>query len=182
MIRVGVIGCGHIAQKHVNTLAKFREIELVAVSDIEWSKMAEISSRYDKYKGGNTSITLYSDYVNMLLDKRIDIVVISVISSLHAEIAIKAIKQGKHVVVEKPFSLSLQEANELIDVSQMYDKQILVCHQLRYRPLLEKVKELIDKDYFGTLHFGVVSLRLNRSLEYYTDSSWKGTLDKDGGM
>jgi len=182
MIRAGLIGCGYIAKKHVNTLAKFSEIELIAVSDIKWEKMDEIAVFYDALKGGSTSITFFDHYEDMLIDPRIDIVIISVISSLHAEIARKAIQQNKHVVIEKPFSLSLQDADEIIQLSQKYKKKVLVCHQLRYRPLFQRVKELMEQNYFGELYLGVISLRLNRSANYYKSSSWKGTWEKDGGM
>lgn len=182
MIKVGLIGCGFIAKKHVHTLATFSDMDLIAVSDINWDQMKDVASLYDKNKGGNTSITLYNNYEHMLLDGRIDMVIITTPSSLHVEIAKKAIKHGKHIIVEKPLSLSLKEAEEIIHLSEVYDKKTLVCHQLRYRPMLAKVKELLNKGYFGELYLGVISLRLHRSEDYYISSDWKGTWSKDGGM
>jgi|SRR5690625_3202970 len=181
-MRVGLIGCGFIAQKHVKTVAQFNELELIAVSDINQKKMGNISSLYEETMGGNPSITFYQNYEQLLQDSRIDVVIIATISHLHAKMAKEAIRNEKHVIVEKPFSLSLQDADDIFQLSQKGNKKVLVCHQLRYRPLLQRVKELVDQEYFGELFFGVISLRLNRTLDYYEKSSWKGTWEKDGGM
>lgn len=182
MLRIGLIGCGYIANKHLHTIVRSRDISLTAVSDIQKEKMKEAVQFYQKNKDTPESIALYENYYDMLDDPNIDAVVIAVISGLHAVIAKKALKHGKHLIIEKPLALSLQDADEIIDLSKKYNKTVLVCHQLRYRPLIQKVKQLLEKGYFGKLYLGVVSLRLNRSPEYYASAAWKGTWEKDGGM
>lgn len=182
MLRIGLIGCGYISNKHLKTLVRFDDISLIAVSDIQKTKMEESVQFYQESKGNNTPISLYENYNDMLSDPNVDAVIISVISGLHAEIAKKALKHGKHVMIEKPLALSLKDANEIIDLSQKYNKTVLVCHQLRYRPLIQKIKQLLEKGYFGALYLGVASLRLNRSSDYYASAAWKGTWEKDGGM
>src|SRR5690625_1580076 len=182
MYRVGLIGCGFIAKKHVKTIAQLTELTLVAVSDIKREQMESIVSLYKDLRGGNPAVSSYKKYEHMLFDPEIDVVIIATTSNLHASMAKKAIQNDKHVIVEKPFSLSLKEANEVIQLSQSKNKKVFICHQLRYRPLLVKVKNLVDQGHFGQLYFGVVSLRLHRSIDYYDSSTWKGTWKKDGGM
>jgi|SRR5690625_361715 len=182
MLRIGLIGCGYIANKHLNTIVQSDNILLTAVSDIQKEKMEEAVHSYQKNNKKNKPITLYENYHDMLIDPKVDAVVIAVISGLHAEIAKKALKHGKHIIIEKPLALSLQDADEIIDLAQQYNKTVLVCHQLRYRPLIQKVKQLLEKGYFGELYLGVVSLRLNRSTDYYASAAWRGTWEKDGGM
>lgn len=182
MIRTGLIGCGYISHKHVKTLSRFSEISLVAVCDVDQEKMKEAAALYQKENGADSEITFYEDYQDLLKDPRIDIVIITVISSLHAKITKEAIKHGKHVIVEKPLALSMREANDVIQLADDCKKDIFVCHQLRYRPLLKRIKELMEKGFLGEPYMGVVSLRLHRSLDYYASSNWKGTWEKDGGM
>lgn len=182
MIQAGLIGCGYIANKHIATIAKFAELKLAAVSDIEWEKMNEAAATYKRLIKKDAAIDFYRNYEEMLVDSNIDIVIIATNSSLHAEIAKKAIENGKHAIVEKPLALSLEEADEIISLSKERDVKVLVCHQLRYRPLLEEVKSIVEAGWLGKLYFGAISLRLHRSSEYYDSSRWKGTWQMDGGM
>src|SRR5690625_877711 len=114
MMRIGLIGCGHIAHKHLETIAQIQDLELVAVSDIYDEKMQSIKSIYNDLCKTAQSIRLYKNYRDLLLDKAIDIVIVSVFSGLHAEMSKQAILQNKHVIIEKPFALSLREANEIV--------------------------------------------------------------------
>lgn len=89
---------------------------------------------------------------------------------------------GKHVIVEKPLALSMKDMHDLIELAEKRNKHILVCHQLRYRPLIQKINRLINDKKLGEIYFGSVTLMLNRSLAYYATNEWKGTWEKDGGM
>src|SRR5699024_12365752 len=91
----------------------------------------------------------YTDYHDFLKHSKVDLVIISVFSGLHAEIIKKSLSYGKHIIVEKPLALSLKDIDEIQDLLKTFNKKVLVCHQLRYRPLLQKVKTLIQKGYFG---------------------------------
>jgi len=182
MIRVGLIGCGYIAHKHIETLTQLQDVTLKAISDIHFNKMESIASLYKDFGGENRSITFFENYKDLLADKDIDLVIVAVFSGLHAEITKQAILYDKHVIVEKPLALSIQDAEEIIQLAQSRNRKILVCHQLRYRPLLQKVKQLMKQNYFGKIYLGVISLRLHRAKDYYHFSTWKGSWRKDGGM
>lgn len=182
MINIGLIGCGYISGKHIKTMTRFKEYQLVAVSDLQDQRMEETIQLYRQSKNEQTTITQYKNYQDLLLDSQIDTVIISVISGLHAEIAKQAIMHGKHVIVEKPLALSLHDANELISLASSNQRLILVCHQLRYHPLLTKIKTLIDHNVLGDLYLGSVSIRINRNDAYYASANWRGTWNLDGGM
>src|SRR5690625_3527937 len=182
MIRIGLIGCGYISKRHIQTLCLFDNISLTAVSDLQPAKMEAAIQLYGEKEGMNKSISRHQDYHTMLRDPNVDAVIIGTLSSLHAEIAKKALLHGKHIMLEKPIALSLKEATELIQLSKERKKTVLVCHQLRYRPLLQKVKDIVDRGYLGKLYLGVTSIRLNRSPAYYSSATWKGTWAQDGGM
>lgn len=182
MIRAGLIGCGYIAEKHIKTLARFKNVSLSAVCDIDHDKMLEAKRLYQQETGIDTSIQMVSNFIDILNMSEIDVVIVTTVSGLHADITKKAIRHGKHVIVEKPLALSIKEANDIIHLSQAYKKKVLVCHQLRYRRLIRELKGLIEEGYLGNIYYGAASLRLNRSIDYYQSSSWKGTWIKDGGM
>ncbi|MBC5636356.1 Gfo/Idh/MocA family oxidoreductase [Ornithinibacillus hominis] len=178
---VGLIGCGYIANRHIDTISKIKALDLVAVSDIDESKMDSIMQEYRQLTEQRKEILAYKKYEDLLEDERIDIVIIATVSSLHADMAIQALLHHKHVVLEKPLALSIDDANTIAEVSSIVGKRVLVCHQLRYRPVMSRIKELIEQGALGELYFGVASMRINRSSQYY-NSAWKGTWEKDGGM
>src|SRR5699024_4471607 len=122
---------------------------------------------YNENKKEPTNISQYKNHKDLLLDPQVDVVIIAVVSGLHAEIAKQALLLDKHVIIEKPLALSLKEANELITLATANQKLILVCHQLRYHPLLREIKSLIDKKVLGELYLGSVDIRINRNETYY---------------
>ena len=182
MIKVGIIGCGYISKKHVDTLSQLNTVDLLAVSDVQPDKMEETVDVYQKKTQQTCTIKKYTDYRDLIRDSEIDMIIISVISGLHADIAKEALIEGKHIIVEKPLALSIKEADEIIQLSKSRKRKVLVCHQLRYRPLLSKIKEILDLGYLGEPFMGSVSARINRSPEYYNSAPWRGSWKEDGGM
>src|SRR5690625_5642355 len=82
MIRVGLIGCGYIAHKHIETLTQLQDVTLKAISDIHFNKMESIASLYKDFGGENRSITFFENYKDLLADKDIDLVIVAVFSGL----------------------------------------------------------------------------------------------------
>ncbi|TDL30588.1 Gfo/Idh/MocA family oxidoreductase [Jeotgalibacillus sp. S-D1] len=182
MLKIGIIGCGYISQKHLDTLLRINRVELAAVSDVQKSKMETAANYYRKAKGHIGSIEYYEDYLDLIQDEEIDIVLIAVISGLHGNIAKQALLAGKHVIVEKPLALSIEEADDIISLSKAKQKKVLVCHQLRYRPVMAKIKQVLKEGHLGDPYLGVASARINRSPEYYAQATWRGSWEHDGGM
>ena len=181
-ISIGLIGCGYIANKHLKTISQLDELELTAVSDIDSGKMDEAILTYQQLSNKENNINMYSNFHDLLTDKEIDIVVIATISSLHANMAVEALLHNKHVILEKPFALSISDAQKILQVAREQEKYILVCHQLRYRPVFRKIKNIIEEGSLGELYLGVASMRIHRPNSYYKESNWKGSWEKDGGM
>ncbi|WP_026908031.1 Gfo/Idh/MocA family protein [Paucisalibacillus globulus] len=181
-ISIGLIGCGYIANKHLKTISQLDELELTAVSDIDSGKMDEAILTYQQLSNKENSIKMHSNFHDILTDKEIDIVVIATISSLHANMAVEALLHNKHVILEKPLALSISDAQKILQVAREQEKYILVCHQLRYRPVFRKIKNIIEDGSLGELYLGVASMRIHRPNSYYKESNWKGSWEKDGGM
>lgn len=182
MIGFGLIGCGRIAERHVASVAKCEKARLTALCDVQEERMNYTEQKYREQTASEEKIAKYRDVGALLRDDGIQAVIISTPSAFHAELAKQAIASGKHVILEKPMALSLYDAEEIVRMSEQHQVIVQVCHQLRYRPLMKRIKELIQTGAMGHVFLGVASMRLNRSKSYYEDAPWRGTWDLDGGM
>lgn len=184
MNRFALIGCGRIAEKHVEALAAIPEAELAAVSDPVAERMDRIEELYREARPGAGRIAKAGDYRALLAKpvRRFDTAVITTISGLHASIARDVLLADCHVVIEKPIALSLEDAAEIARLSDERGKRAMVCHQLRHRPIMRRIKSLIAEGALGRMLLGSVSLRIHRGEAYYKAASWRGTWALDGGM
>ncbi len=170
----GIIGCGRIAPKHAESIIAIPEAELVAVCDIIPQKAEEFARLYNAQP--------YLDYKELLQRDDIDIVTIATPSGNHAEIGIEAAKAGKHVMVEKPMSMTLREADSLIKACQEYNVKLSVIHQNRYNKSIKILRDAMEAGRFGKLTHGQATIRWNRNDDYYTQAPWRGTKLQDGGV
>lgn len=173
-LRFGVIGCGRIAPKHTESIIAIPDAELIAVCDIIPEKAKEYARLYNAEP--------YLDYKELLQRKDIDIVTIATPSGNHAEIGIEAAKAGKHVMVEKPMSMTLKEADNLIKACKEYNVKLSVIHQNRYNQSIKILRDAMESGRFGKLTHGQATIRWNRNDEYYTQAPWRGTKLQDGGV
>ncbi|TSB46086.1 Gfo/Idh/MocA family protein [Alkalicoccobacillus porphyridii] len=176
-MKIGIIGCGRITVKHIDSLNQIEEIEITSLSDLSIERMKQATEQISF----NKKPTLYIDYLD-LLKSDCDLVLVATTSGSHADITEAALLAGKHVLVEKPLALSLAESKKLIKLANDSDKKLFICHQLRFRLILKEIKALIDSGKLGTIHLGTASMALQRPSEYYKAAPWRGTWDQDGGM
>ncbi|MCX8003230.1 MAG: Gfo/Idh/MocA family oxidoreductase, partial [Anoxybacillus mongoliensis] len=102
-----IVGCGHIAKKHAEAIEKIEGVNLIAVCD----KVPQAMEEYVQKYGAKP----YENLAHMLNDPAIDVVNICTPSGLHASIAVAAAKAKKHVIVEKPIALTLEDADLMIN-------------------------------------------------------------------
>ncbi|NLC65678.1 MAG: Gfo/Idh/MocA family oxidoreductase [Clostridium sp.] len=141
-INIGFIGCGKIAQKrHIPEASKNENVNIVAYCNRTVEKAEEMADMY----GGS----VYSNYQEILNDSGIDAVVISVANILHGEIAIEALKKGKHVLCEKPMATTLEESIEMVKVSKDTGKVLNIAHNQRLKPIHLEAKKLIRDGAIG---------------------------------
>ncbi|MEX2032560.1 MAG: Gfo/Idh/MocA family oxidoreductase, partial [Dehalococcoidia bacterium] len=108
--RVGLIGCGRVAGlRHLPALAKLPEARVVAVADEHAGRLAETGDRFGVERR-------YAGHSELLADPEIDAVAVLVPASRHAEVATAALEAGKHVLLEKPVSLDMDEDDRLVEV------------------------------------------------------------------
>lgn len=172
-MNIGIIGCGFIAKKHAKAIEAIEGAKLIAVSD----KITENMHFYKKEYGAET----YEDSTEML--KRIDLDVVSICTptGFHAILAIQAAEAGKHIILEKPIAMKLEEADEIIKACQDNNVKLSAVHPNRYRPVVKKLKQILDLGILGKISHANALVNWNRNQEYYDQSPWRGTKAGDGG-
>lgn len=180
-IRLGLIGCGRMAEKHAAALAEVKGAILTAVSDIKAERMEKVAGIYQSLSGRG-GVRKDEDPTLLIHSPELDGVVIAASSHLHGELAIEALKAGKHVLVEKPMALKLDEAAEMIRLSEERGRYLLAAHQLRYWGAIKRMKEILSEGRLGTLYAGSIHLYITRPMEYYLSSPWRGRWETDGGL
>jgi predicted dehydrogenase len=112
----------------------------------------------------------------------IDVVVVLTASGNHAKDVTELAKYGKHIVVEKPMSLTLNDADQMIHACDKAGIRLFVIKQNRFNVPIMKLKEAIDSGRFGKLVLGTVRVRWCRKQDYYDQNPWRGTWAMDGGV
>ncbi len=172
-VRFGIIGCGMIANFHAAAIAEVEEARLCACYD-QYAPGAEAFAE----KHG---ITAFPSLEAMLQSDTVDAVCVCTPSGMHAQQTLSALRAGKHVVVEKPMSLSLEDADAIIGLSHETNLKVCVISQYRFREAIQTVKHAIDEGAFGKIVSASLAMKYYRSQEYYASASWRGTWKMDGG-
>ena len=142
-INVGVIGVGAMGQNHVRVYSEIKNANLLAVSDLMKGTLAEVSKKYNTVG--------YVDYDNILGMPEIEAVSICVPTTYHYEVVMSAIKNGKHVLVEKPIAFTLDEAKEMVDAAEEAGVKLATGHVERFNPAVLEAKKLIDDGVIGEI-------------------------------
>ncbi|MCM3761876.1 Gfo/Idh/MocA family oxidoreductase [Alkalihalobacillus oceani] len=179
---IGLIGCGRMTQKHIETIGRLEDAYIAAISDISMERMKVVHDELLAQNRVTTRFAMYQNYQELLANPDVDLVVIATTSGTHSAIAKDCLLAKKHTIVEKPLALSLDESRRLNQLAEKVEKSLFVCHQMRHRPILFTIKELIDSGALGRLHLAVVMMEIQRSDSYYQAAKWRGTWDQDGGM
>lgn len=172
-IRFAVVGCGHIGKRHAEMIKRDDNADLVAVCDIRPIEELGIEA-YD--------VPFFHSLEELLKsDLRIDVINICVPNGLHAELAIRAMETGHHVVIEKPMALTRQDAERVVYTSLHYQKQVFCVMQNRYSPPSVWIKEMVESGRLGKIYMVQVNCYWNRDQRYYKPGGWHGDARLDGG-
>ena len=176
--KIALVGCGRIAKRHVELLGggQIQGAELAALCDIELSKAQALAS------AAGTDVPCFSDMDEMMKAVAPDAVAILTPSGMHAEHTIRLAKHRKHVIVEKPMALTLDDADAMIRACDEAGVKLFVIKQNRFNVPVQKAREALDSGRFGKLVLGTVRVRWCRPQHYYDQDSWRGTWKYDGGV
>jgi len=167
-LNVGIIGCGFIGQKRFRALG---EGKLIACADVDEARA--------KALGEHVGAKIFDNWKNLLALPEINIVMIATLHDSLAEIALAAIKAGKHVLVEKPAARNASELEPLMAAAKNEQVKIRVGFNHRYHRAFRKAKELMDQGKIGELIF--LRARYGHGGRLGYDKEWRANPALSGG-
>src|SRR6202165_2556201 len=176
MIKFGLLGCGRIAKRHSDLLGGHHvdRASLAGVCDPIRARADAVASKF--------SAPAYYDIDDFLAQKDIDAVAVLTPSGMHPEHVIACARAGKHVVVEKPMALRLQDADDMMRACDEAGVKLFVVKQNRFNLPVVAAREALEAGRFGRLILGTVRVRWCRDQAYYDQDAWRGTWALDGGV
>ncbi|TXL61082.1 Gfo/Idh/MocA family oxidoreductase [Cerasibacillus terrae] len=169
MLKVGVVGLGSISGLHLKAYEKHKEVEITALCDANKSRLKELSASYGVTK-------TYTNFDDLLQDETIDAVSICTWNNTHAAMAIEALEANKHVLVEKPLSITVGEALAVEDAVKKTGKVLQVGFVRRFGRNEQVLKRFIDQDELGDIYYAKASYlrRLGNPGGWFSDKSKSG--------
>jgi UDP-N-acetyl-2-amino-2-deoxyglucuronate dehydrogenase len=173
-----LVGCGRIAPKHADLLhrGEINGASLIAACDIKPERAKAFGERY--------RVPVFTDFQAMMaaVGNKTHVVSVLTESGNHAKHVIAAAKHGKHVVVEKPMALTLEDADAMIHACDLAGVKLFVVKQNRYNVPVQLARQAFDQGRFGKIVMGTVRVRWCRTQAYYDQDVWRGTWALDGGV
>lgn len=172
-IKFALSGFGHIGRKHAEAIMDHPDCELVAVCDFNEASRIEIEG---------LGAAFFKNFDEMLSsDIKIDVVTVATPNGMHFTQAYSALEKGFHVAVEKPLCLTTADAGDLLCKATANNLKIFGVMQNRFSPISIELHNLVKGGKLGKIFLVQINCFWNRDERYYTQNSWHGTKDMDGG-
>lgn len=175
-LKIALLGCGRIAQRHAELLGQdhIQGATLVSVCDIKKEKAEALANQYQ--------VPFYTDMHDMMKNESIDVVSVLTESGHHARDVLALARYQKHLIVEKPMALTVADADTMIQACQNHQIQLFVVKQNRFNVPVIQLRKALEQKRFGRLLMGTVRVRWCRTQAYYDQDPWRGTWKLDGGV
>ena len=144
-LKIGIIGAGQIAYKHIEKIREHSQAEVAAVADINEVRRREFASQFNLPKS-------YASAEELIADRAIHAVSIALPNALHAATAIAALNAGKHVLLEKPMAMNLNEAEKIADAAEKSGKVFMVGMNQRYSRDSQTIKAIVQRGELGDIY------------------------------
>ncbi len=174
VLRFALIGCSAIAKKHAAALAGLEDAELAAVCDKVEERAAEFGKEY--------RVPHFTEYRKMLEEKDVDVVTVLTPTGDHAQRVMDVARFRKHIVVEKPMALRLDDADDMIRSCDEAGVKLFVVKQNRFNRPVQALRRALEDNRFGRMVLGTIRVRWCRTQAYYDAAPWRGTWAADGGV
>jgi len=163
MVKVAIAGCGLVStQKYIPILQRLKDkAAIVGLCDLNEDVLKKVAARFGVPNA-------YKDFSEMLSEQRPDLVIICTPPRTHAGLAVKAMQEGAHVLVEKPMATSTADCDSMIDASIQYGKKLGVMHNQIFNPAVEQARHIVSTDSFG--QFLGMRVFLVTAVDYMTSS------------
>lgn len=145
-IKWGIVGLENIASQFASDLLLIENAELTAVASRDFTKAEEFGGKFN-------ALRMYNSYDLLFEDSEVEIVYIATPHNLHAELSIKALGKGKHVLCEKPIALSYQDAQRMIEASKKNNVFFMEAFWTRFIPSIQNLLQKIDNGIIGDVNY-----------------------------
>lgn len=172
-VRVGVVGVGGMGQGHANYINSLDECKLTAVCDIDEDTLKMVSEKHD--------VPGFKKHTELLDSGLVDMILIATPHYYHPPIAIDAFKRGIHVLSEKPISVTVKAADQMIRAWKKSGCVFGVMYQMRCEPALKAAKQVVDEGRLGEIYRTSMIMGWYRSQAYYDSGGWRATWKGEGG-
>ncbi len=160
MVKVGIIGCGGIANgKHMPSLKKVKDCQMVAFCDIVRERAEKAAAEF-----GTPEAKVYTDYKELLADPEIDVVHVLTPNRAHSFITVDALDAGKHVMCEKPMAINSAEAQKMLDAQKRSGKLLSIGYQSRFRDDAMYMKQEAEDGVFGDIYYAKATALRRRAV------------------
>jgi predicted dehydrogenase len=163
--RTGLVGGGFVGRIHAEALRRLGFVEVVALAEANQKLAEEIAAELSIPRA-------YGDYRDLIHDKDIDTVHILTPNTLHYPIAKMCIEKGKHVLCEKPLAMDSKESADLVRMAEKSGLVNVICHNLRYYPLVKQAREMVQANHLGSIRL-IHGGYLQDWLLYDADYNWR---------
>lgn len=174
MLQCGIIGCGRICPNHFAVMNQHPQVNIKWLCDLDVDKAVAFQEHAPQ-----ASCTYLA--ANVLEDPEVDFVHVLTDHAAHFTVAMSALMVGKHVIVEKPFTLKIEEAQQLVDAAKERNLHLICISQHRFDPMINHIREVVMSGKIGKLLLINGRLLCGRARDYYEESYWHGRKTLDGG-
>lgn len=175
MLRIGILGCGRVAEeRHLPALRTLPEADVVAAADTDPARLKYVADRFHiphRFTAMQPLLTLST----------VDVIAVCLPPALHVEAAVAALQAGKHVFIEKPLALSLDDTDRLLTATARSDRTVMVGFNLRWHRLVRRARDAIRRGDVGQV--SAVRTVFTAPHRPPTDlASWRARLGEGGGV
>jgi predicted dehydrogenase len=153
-LRIGIVGCGYWGAKHARVFSSLRDVGQVALIEPNAHSLQALSAAYPE---APTYASLAAALPN------VDAVVIATPPGTHTDLAIQALRGGKHVLVEKPLATTSAEARLIVEEARRADRVLMVGHTFEFNPAVQELRQRVDQGELGEVYY-IHSSRFNVDL------------------
>jgi UDP-N-acetyl-2-amino-2-deoxyglucuronate dehydrogenase len=173
-IRVALVGCGRIAQRHLEAIEAHRErLELTAVCDTDRAALEAAVAR--------TGVRGFASLSTLLSQSDADVVVLCTPSGQHSAQTVQIAAAGRHVITEKPMATRWADGKRMVEACDAANVRLFVVKQNRRNATLQLLKQAVDQKRFGRIYMVNLNVFWSRPQSYYDGAKWRGTWEFDGG-
>jgi len=153
MVHIGVVGAGYWGPNLIRTFHELPGAKLLKIADRDAKVLQKMSRQYP-------DVEVCREGTCVIEDPKIDAVVLAVPSALHFALGKESLRAGKHLFVEKPLALTVEDSEQLVKLAHEGRRVLMVGHLLKYHPAVKKLKELVAQGTLGEIRY-IYSRRLN---------------------